>query len=449
MRPFLKHRTAFGFCWLLVLQFVLLGTDVGAQGVQIRLAEDASLQVEAHWQPDADSWLKLYRNSQYAELFDFKPAHPTKEYGAEAFKAFLPPSVDLDGNHAPLKVGDVWAYKVRDVLPFLQQLHPDATVDLSGQRGSFACLRALSPRYAEIVFRCHADFDLRMPMEAETLLEQTEELLEQTEELSKLEVSLTPLEETLESLKAELAETEKLRQELRAEIEKLGEQSGVLSDTLMSLEKVAATPDAQKSEFTELKQEILKLSAVISALNMSLKSHAVSLTDRLTTLEKKLENHFSTLNVEIENRFTALNVKLENEFDKLRTALRHQSVTLTQRLDTLDTRVTELNTTHAYNTGVYFTPNQFTGRLLIDRDTGAIQAFSLGIPAHPGNATLFAFGGVDTVSVQRMELVGKGTIDQSEITWTTAITAGEADEKLRLQFLAKQFRPRNYSGFQK
>lgn len=453
MKRFLRHTTLFGLCFLFALQSFLLWTDADTQDVQIHIAKDASLQVEARWQPDADSWLKLYKNSQYAKMFDLKTAHPTKEYGAEAFKAFLPTPVDLDGNPVLLQVGDVWAYNVRDVLPFLQQFHQGATAGLSAQRGGGACLRALSPRYAEIVFQFHADFDLEMPMEVEQLMS-TEELLTRTEELEQLQATLESSEATREPLKAKLAESEEWSEKLNADIKAFGEQSQKLADAILELEKADAMPAAQKSEITELKREVLKLSAALSALNMSLKSQLTLLSGKLTTLEKELENHFFTLNEEFENRFTTLNKKIEdrftvlngkieNEFAMLRTTLHRQSDALAKRLDTLDTRVAELNTAHAYNTGVYFTPRQFTGRLLIDRDTGAIQAFSLGIPAHPGNATLFAFGGVDTVSVPQMELIGKASGDQGEITWTTAIMTEEADEKLRSQFLAKQFRPQN------
>ena len=449
MKHFLRYSNLLGFCCLLVLHFIFLWTDADAQGVQIHIAGDAALQVEAHWQPDADSWLKRYKNSQYAELFDLKTAHLTKEYGAEAFKAFLPAPIDLDGNPVPLKIGDVWTYKVRDVLPFLRQFHPNATADLSGQRGGFACLRALSPRYAEIVFQFHADFDIGMPMETEKLMQAEGELLAQAEVLDKLKMTLEASEATIE--KAELAEVEVATEKLNTDTKALEEQAQKLADAMLELEKTDAIPAAQRSEFTELKHEILKLSAALSALNVSLKNQSTLLNGKLTALERNLESHFSTLNEKIETRFTALNEKIETRFTALneriesgfatlQTDLRRQSGAVAKRLDALDTRVAELNTAHAYNTGIYFTPRRFIGRLLIDRDTGTIQAFSLGIPAHQGNATLFAFGGVDTVSVPQMELIGKAPVDPGEITWTTAITAEEADEKLRSQFLAKQFR---------
>ena len=134
-----------------------------------------------------------------------------------------------------------------------------------------------------------------------------------------------------------------------------------------------------------------------------------------------------------------LNAKLENKFADFQTNLEEHSDILTQRLDSLNAQVAELNTAHAYNTGIYFTPSQFTGRLLVNRDTGAIQAFSLRIPSSPRNAMLFAFGGVDVVSVPQMELIGKSPIDEGEIAWATAITPEAADEKLRLQFIAEQF----------
>ena len=428
MKRFLIHSTVLGLCCALVFLFVLPPGDADPDSVHIHVAENSVLQVAAHWQPDANSWLKLYKNSQYTGLFNLKPAHSIKEYGAAAFNAFLPTSSgSLDARG--IAVGDVWAYEVRDVLPFLRQFHPGATVDLSGQRGAFACLRALSPRYAEIVFRFHADFHMKT---------ETEELMKMTAELSSGQLESIELEESvfLEHLKMELAEAEARREKMDADIKALGEQSQKLSDTLLQLDKADAIPAAQNSEFTELKREILKLSAALAALNMSQKSQSASLSGKLTTLERKFENGFSTLNEKI-------NEKIENEFAKLRTASRRQSGTLTKRLDKLDTQVAKLNRAHAYNTGIYFTPRHFTGRLLINRETGTIQAFSLGVPAHSGNTTLFAFGGVDTVSVPRMELIGKGPIDQGEIAWTTAITAEEAEEKLRSQFLAKRFRLRD------
>ena len=60
-----------------------------------------------------------------------------------------------------MTVGDVWELDLDAVIPFLSQFHPGATGKLKhGQKGAFTCLRALSPDYADITFRIHAEFTL-------------------------------------------------------------------------------------------------------------------------------------------------------------------------------------------------------------------------------------------------------------------------------------------------
>ena len=118
------------------------------------LKSSARVQVEAHWEPIADSMFNLHKEfSEHAELFDLSPDYPIKEYEADAFKAFLPSS--------SVVVGDVWELDSDGVVQFLRQFHPGATTALfHGKEGAFACLRALSAEYAEITFRIHADFTL-------------------------------------------------------------------------------------------------------------------------------------------------------------------------------------------------------------------------------------------------------------------------------------------------
>ena len=90
---------------------------------------------------------------QWLALFNPGPAHPLKNYSTTDFQAFLPPST--------ANVGDVWDLEPEGILPFLQQFHPGATMNLrSGQNGAKACLRAISSEYADIVFRIHARFIL-------------------------------------------------------------------------------------------------------------------------------------------------------------------------------------------------------------------------------------------------------------------------------------------------
>ena len=118
------------------------------------LKNSASLEVHAHWDPIADSTYNLHKKSpESVELFDLSPHEPIREYKGEAFNAFLPPST--------VAVGDVWELDLDSVILFLSQFHPGATGELRhGQKGAFACLRALSPDYADITFRIHAEFTL-------------------------------------------------------------------------------------------------------------------------------------------------------------------------------------------------------------------------------------------------------------------------------------------------
>ncbi len=114
----------------------------------------ASVRVQAHWDPIADSFSNLPNKSpQHAALCNLSPSHPIKEYGTRAFRVFIPSSA--------VAVGDVWALDADGVVPFLRQFHPGATTTLTnGEEGAFACLRAMSSDYAEIVFRIHAEITL-------------------------------------------------------------------------------------------------------------------------------------------------------------------------------------------------------------------------------------------------------------------------------------------------
>ncbi len=143
------------------------------------LSRTASLQVQAHWEPIADATYNLHQPTQeqfdklkarlpepvnmeweqVLELFNPKPAHPLRNYSQTDFQVFLPPST--------ANVGDIWELDPKRILPFLCQFHPGATTEITifsrrthRSDGAKACLRAISPNYAEIVFRIHAQFVL-------------------------------------------------------------------------------------------------------------------------------------------------------------------------------------------------------------------------------------------------------------------------------------------------
>ena len=151
------------------------------------LRSSTRVSVEAHWEPIADATYNLHQPTkeqfnrakskwpepvdmewrQALELFTLKPACPLKDYNTADFQVFLPSS--------SANVGDIWDLDSEEILPFFHQFHPGAKTDLrvywtrrgtygsKGKKGAKACLRALSPEYAEIVFRIHALFILDGP----------------------------------------------------------------------------------------------------------------------------------------------------------------------------------------------------------------------------------------------------------------------------------------------
>ena len=143
------------------------------------LSSTAGVQVQAHWEPIADATYNLHEptEEQFArtkakcpelvnmeweqalELFNTKPMYPLKDYSTTDFQVFLPSST--------AKVGDIWELDPEGILPFLCQFHSGAATEITifsrrihKSEGAKACLRAISPNYAEIVFRIHAQFVL-------------------------------------------------------------------------------------------------------------------------------------------------------------------------------------------------------------------------------------------------------------------------------------------------
>lgn len=149
------------------------------------LSSPASVQVEAHWDPIENTANNLHRSTeekfnrakkqwkepidmtweQWLEVFNPGPAHSLKNYSTADFQVFLPPST--------ANVGDVWDLDSAGIYPFLHQFHPSATMEFprygsipADQKDAKACLRALSPEYADIVFRIHARFILNASIDA-------------------------------------------------------------------------------------------------------------------------------------------------------------------------------------------------------------------------------------------------------------------------------------------
>ena len=438
MKPLLlKLISAFAFCCVLSLLF---GLQVDAAFVQ------QPLQMETHWELDVESWMKVYKNSpQHAALLNLKPALTMKVYSEpKFFDVFLPPT-----NEAA--VGEVWAFDASGVLPFLHQFHPGASIALSGKRGAFACLRALSPDYAEIIFRFHADFNL--------------EMVENLVEIHELDAQ-TRGAEKIEELKAEIAEVQSEKiEELKAEIaevqsEKIEPLEAQIDKKVQHLEDLVADESrVQNPELSELTDKLVALSATLTSLEekfnnslaaleeklaelSELSDTLAQLNERLTVLEKRFDDRLTELEAaltkKLDNQLTVLEKRLDNRFSELEAVLTKKldnqlNERLTVLKDVLTAREQKLTAYLARLTAVYFTPTYFTGRLLIDRKSGVVTAFSFGIPDSDENAMLSAFGRTVPVSVSRMELISKNDlVSTDEIAWTTAITTEEAHAALQL-----------------
>ncbi|MDE0465430.1 MAG: hypothetical protein OYL97_00125 [Candidatus Poribacteria bacterium] len=90
---------------------------------------------------------------EWEALANLRVAEPEKQHAASTFQAFLPSE--------PVSVGDCWQIEV-GVLELLRQLHPNPRLDLDVNNGDsyglWACLRAYNDKFAEVVFRLHAEF---------------------------------------------------------------------------------------------------------------------------------------------------------------------------------------------------------------------------------------------------------------------------------------------------
>jgi hypothetical protein len=93
---------------------------------------------------------------EWPALANLRVAEPEKQHPTSVFQSFLPTK--------SVSVGECWQIKETGVLKLLRQLNPnpnlDMHIDSGDSRGLWACLRACNDRFADIVFRIHAEFKL-------------------------------------------------------------------------------------------------------------------------------------------------------------------------------------------------------------------------------------------------------------------------------------------------
>ena len=124
--------------------------------VRLDVTDAARLDVRAFWEQVTESEFNFHRT--WDELRDFRPARGVATYGGADFRALLPPG--------PVAVGQLWELNGEGLLKFLRQIHPGATLKLhlnngDSRGGGYGCLRACDDRWADVVFRAHAEFVLR------------------------------------------------------------------------------------------------------------------------------------------------------------------------------------------------------------------------------------------------------------------------------------------------
>lgn len=90
-------------------------------------------------------------------LINLRVAEPEKKYPASVFESFLP--------NKPVSIGELWKVSQTGALTLLKQLHPNPSmflhINAGDSLGLWACLRAYNDKYADIVFRIHAEFVLK------------------------------------------------------------------------------------------------------------------------------------------------------------------------------------------------------------------------------------------------------------------------------------------------
>ena len=440
MKNLLKHARVLGLCCVISLLFVgqiFAGTPRVGLSSSALAADSPKLQVNAYWELDDMS----INSPQHAVLLRLEPLQRNKLYQNKDFEVFLPQFPLNKTNITPAKekkmppifVGDVWEIDVKGILPFLQQFHPGATVSLSGKRGAYACLRASSETHAEILFRFHADFNLSVGIaeaEAKKL------------ELAELEAESKKLSGKLEKATAEakvLQEQEVEGKKLSGKLEKATAEAKALQKEVLEAQSTKLKLDLEKetAKFGEadLSEITRKLDTRFTALEQKLDKQLSELRKSLTTaLTKKLDERFATLEQELTKNLTTMLTKeldaqltafeqelaknltaaltkeldkqvtemkqtSDNRFRALEDTLALQEARFTEQLNALSIQVAQRNAT-------YFTPTYFTGRLLINRITHTVVAFSLTLPMHDENATLFTggFGTPVKVSVPKMTL---------------------------------------------
>lgn len=120
--------------------------------ITLNLDGDAEVSVKAFIAPIEHTLSHFH--IEWETLANLRVAEPEKQHSVSVFQSFLPKK--------PVSVGECWQIQESGVLALFRQLHTALNlkmdVDSGDSSGLWACLRAYNDRFADIVFRVHAEF---------------------------------------------------------------------------------------------------------------------------------------------------------------------------------------------------------------------------------------------------------------------------------------------------
>ena len=142
---------------ILVMMSGQLNADENAtlNKITLNLDDTSEVLVKGFIAPIGDA-MSESSFTEWDALVNLRVAEPERQYPASVFHAFLPDE--------PVSIGESWKVDAEGTLTLLRQLHPNPSLDMhinvGDSRGLWACLRAYNDKFADIVFRIHAEFKL-------------------------------------------------------------------------------------------------------------------------------------------------------------------------------------------------------------------------------------------------------------------------------------------------
>ena len=127
--------------------------------ITLNLDRDAEVSVKGFIAPIEYTGSNFH--VEWDTLANLRVAEPEKQYPVSIFRDFLPKET--------VSVGVPWEIEHAGALKLLKQLHPSPSLGMRAElqphktesQGLWACLRAYDTEFADIVFRIHAQFDLK------------------------------------------------------------------------------------------------------------------------------------------------------------------------------------------------------------------------------------------------------------------------------------------------